>query len=131
MGHKTCVEGGQKLKRRMCLYYLQLFTYNFVEKLNLLHLTIFQALCLNSYINHKICRTSKFFQSTVHTFFNFEKKKSINQKQFNGRVLLNKIYMPSYWVYPQIRSMWKLFKLFKALSRYNSYPFYQEVLKPS
>lgn len=94
MGHKTCVEGGQKLKRRMCLFYLQLFTYNFVEKLNLLHLTIFQALCLNSYINHKICYVElpNFFKVRYST----EKKNSINQKQFNGRVLLNKKYMPSY-----------------------------------
>lgn len=131
MGHKTCVEGGQKLKRRMCLFYLQLFTYNFVEKLNLLHLTIFQALCLNSYIiTIKYVELPNFFK-VRYILFLILKKKSINQKQFNGRVLLNKIYMPSYWVYPQIRSMWKLFKLFKALSRYNSYPFYQEVLKPS
>lgn len=95
MGHKTCVEGGQKLKRRMCLFYLQLFTYNFVEKLNLLHLTIFQALCLNSYIiTIKYVELPNFFK-VRYILFLILKKKSINQKQFNGRVLLNKIYMPN------------------------------------
>lgn len=78
MGHKTCVEGGQKLKRRMCLFYLQLFTYNFVEKLNLLHLTIFQALCLNSYINHKICYVElpNFFKVQYILFLILKKKAS-------------------------------------------------------
>lgn len=77
MGHKTCVEGGQKLKRRMCLFYLQLFTYNFVEKLNLLHLTIVQALCLNSYIlTIKYVELPNFSKYSTYFFLILKKKKA-------------------------------------------------------
>lgn len=72
-----------------------------------------------------------FFQSTYFLCWKKKKKLPTTKKTCNGKVLLNKMYafLPDK-IYPQIRSMWKLFKLFKALSRYNSYPFYHEVLKP-